>query len=348
MKNMINSNPIIDNFLDKSFQNVLLPYRLLHHSVFLSRFSIKHNCIRPHERSYYIFSLIGVICWIIYTYNYAIIPTDKFNELIDIFLMLNTYMLVSPFFVYYIVNVIKRMEHVEILIRIQKCFRIIHYNKYRDTTTWNWFGIFCHSFWIIVSLVVLQDINIAISFYIINFYDIHTTYGMSMMFMLKYGMYAWISEVKYKCKISLELEERKRDQIFCKLFQAYEELMKAYVIFKSLFKYSYHISVFAIITIIWVIKNVSCVMSFSMMCEQFYISVSDAQETFFKMLKSFQNTEAPKRFCKNIIRYHEATFHKMTALNIFTVDANLAHEFASLEVEYIVILLQFALTRFKH
>ncbi|XP_035451887.2 uncharacterized protein LOC118277271 [Spodoptera frugiperda] len=192
-------------------------------------------------------------------------------------------------------------------------------------------------------------------------------------------MTAWIAEVEYQCKTCLELEERKRCDHFRKLFQAYEDLMEAYCLFKKLFQFPilflalytfflslmyvqiiielrelkvsqfgmFHINEMTILTVVWLLKNVFYIVMFSTSCEKFYMSVTDARDTCYKMLKRFQKTAAVKNLCKNVLRSHRATFHKMTACSIFTVDADLAHGFASLEVEYIVVLLQFALTRFK-
>ncbi|KAF9423391.1 hypothetical protein HW555_001200 [Spodoptera exigua] len=110
----------------------------------------------------------------------------------------------------------------------------------------------------------------------------------------------------------------------------------------------FHINVITILTVLWLLKNVLYIMLFSTSCEHFYMSVTEANNTCYKLLKRFQNTVAVKSLCKNVLRSHRATFHKMTACSIFTVDADLAHGFTSLEVEYIIVLLQFAFTRLKY
>ncbi|KAH9644396.1 hypothetical protein HF086_006424 [Spodoptera exigua] len=73
------------------------------------------------------------------------------------------------------------------------------------------------------------------------------------------------------------------------------------------------------------------------------MSISEVNSNCTRWLMSVQNLVEAKRLCKNILRLNRATFHKMTACRIFTVDASLVQAFNNLEVEYIFIILQIAL-----
>lgn len=238
MSKMVYFNPINDNFLDRSFQKAIFPFQCLHHALFLSRFSIKYNCVRAHGRWYYMFSFFGISCLLLYMYKYvAVMFMASVNSLVDFFLWLNLCFAFLPFVMFYCINIIRRRNHVKIILKIQKAFRIVHYKDYRQCMLWNWFGVFCHVFWVILSIGVLQDISVAASFYIMTYFDVNTTYGNSLIFLIRNGMTAWIAEVEYQCKTCLELEERKRCDHFRKLFQAYEDLMEAYCLFKKLFQF---------------------------------------------------------------------------------------------------------------
>uniref|UniRef100_A0A2H1WWV0 SFRICE042066.2 n=1 Tax=Spodoptera frugiperda TaxID=7108 RepID=A0A2H1WWV0_SPOFR len=228
-----------DNYLDQSFQRVLFPFRCLQHALFQSRFSIKHNFIKPHNRSYYIFSFFGTLCLFFYIYYFSVV-IKNIDSTIEFFFKTNSYLPFIPFLIFYVLNIIQRNDHVKLVITIQKSFRLIKFNckQYKECALWNWFGVFCHLFWVIFGLLFFQEIVLAIMFYVVAFHDVSLTYGISMIFLIKNGMVAWIAEVEYQCGNCLELEDRKRCEVFKKLFVAYEELMEAYVIFKRLFKIS--------------------------------------------------------------------------------------------------------------
>ncbi|KAH9644378.1 hypothetical protein HF086_006406 [Spodoptera exigua] len=80
---------------------------------------------------------------------------------------------------------------------------------------------------------------------------------------------------------------------------------------------------------------------FNTHCEKFYIAVLEADAACSRWRMHIRSTSQAKRLCKNVQRLNRAAFHKMRACHIFTVDATMAQAFNSLEVEYIIILLQF-------
>lgn len=240
MKALIDFSSITDNFLDKSFQNVLFPYRFLQHLLFLSRFSIEYNCIRPHGALYYIFSFIGTTGLISYMF-FCTGPRSfkKISNVLDAFFVVNSCVLIVPFYVFYAINVIQRKDHVKLILKIQKSYRTVKYKQYKQISLFgNWFGVFYHFFWILLSFILLRSIQISFSFYVMTFFDVNTTYGLSLIFMLRNGMTAWIAELEYQSKVCLEFEEKRRCCIFKKLFEAYEDLLEGFVIYKRLFRYS--------------------------------------------------------------------------------------------------------------
>lgn len=108
MKALIDFSSITDNFLDKTFQNVLFPYRFLQHLLFLSRFSIEYNCIRPHGTFYYIFSFIGTTGLISYMF-FCTGPRSfkKISSVLDAFFVVNSCVLIVPFYVFYAITLFK-------------------------------------------------------------------------------------------------------------------------------------------------------------------------------------------------------------------------------------------------
>ncbi|PZC77079.1 hypothetical protein B5X24_HaOG200729 [Helicoverpa armigera] len=228
---------ITNNYLDRGFQNMLLPFRCLNHLVFISRFSIEYNCIRPHSRSYYIISFMGVLCYIIFhslkffDANLTAIP----NQFIQFFLKVNIIMLLIPYAGFFILNVLHRNKHVQILLKMQKAFRIINYKRYKLAILWNWFGVFRHIGGFIITTAYIRLLSVAEYFYTLIFFDVHITYAISLITLIRDGVITWIAELERHSQ-NLEVDKDKHDERMKKLFQAYINLMEAYEIFKKLFQ----------------------------------------------------------------------------------------------------------------
>ncbi|CAH1640559.1 unnamed protein product [Spodoptera littoralis] len=92
-----------------------------------------------------------------------------------------------------------------------------------------------------------------------------------------------------------------------------------------------------------IIKRLTLITIFSSVCEKLYMAVSETDAVCSCLLRTTQNIEEIKRFCKNVQRLNRAAFHKMRACHIFTVDGRLPQEFFNLKFGYIVVLLQFLL-----
>uniref|UniRef100_A0A2H1VT84 SFRICE_027416 n=1 Tax=Spodoptera frugiperda TaxID=7108 RepID=A0A2H1VT84_SPOFR len=93
----------------------------------------------------------------------------------------------------------------------------------------------------------------------------------------------------------------------------------------------------------FILKRWTLIILFSAVCEKFYMAVSETDAACSRLLQSTQNIVEIKRFCKNVQRLNRASFHKMTACHIFTVDGRLPQEFIQMKFGYILVLLQFLL-----
>ena len=240
MEAQFNIDSITNNFLDKGFQNTLLPYQCIQHMLFISRFSIKYNSIRPHRVSYYIISFIGVLGFIIFHMENLLarkIEGAK-NQFLIVFVKINVVLLVIPFVLFFTLNVIQRKEHVQIILEIQRAFRLINYKDYKKSIRRNWLGLVWHIFFYSLSVYITFDLKLAVYFYTLIYFDVNCTYGVSVIALIKDGIIAWISEVEHYSILSLELEDEIYDDKLEKLYEAYIHLLKAFNIFKSIFKFA--------------------------------------------------------------------------------------------------------------
>ncbi|KAH9644376.1 hypothetical protein HF086_006404 [Spodoptera exigua] len=104
-------------------------------------------------------------------------------------------------------------------------------------------------------------------------------------------------------------------------------------------------SVYNILSVcLWQIKNMSLVILQCIVCEKFYISIEDAQATCVQLLEDTKCSKHTRHFCNSIIRSNE-TFIKMTACGLFCIDATLPLSLAGIISNYVIVLLQFSLSK---
>ena len=240
MKTQININPITDNYLDRGFQNVLLPFRCFQHVLFLSCFSIKYNCVRPHRASYYTVTLIPFVGFVAFHVVYLFSTTydEIVNQYMIFFIRSHVFYSVLPFIFFYILNIIQRRDHVRLILMIQKAFRLVNFNKYKKAANRNWFAILRYIVGFIASAAAARNIIMILYLYTLLFFDVIITYGVSLIALIRDGMVSWMAEVEYYSKICLDLEEENYDDKFEKFFQAYVNLMEAFGIFKKIYKFT--------------------------------------------------------------------------------------------------------------
>lgn len=232
-----------NNYLDKNFRKLLLPFRLLHHMLFLSRFTIIHNTITPHGYIYYIWSFIGTFCFIVYHIKYLKAENESYlsNQFLLNFENVHIFISVIPFFIFYFLNIIQRRDHVKLILKIQKVFRAIHYREYRQTILWIWSLMARHFICLLLSIALIPNLKLALYLFTLIYSDVHISYAVCLINLIRKGVLGWISKVDHHVSLEADVQEQVNEH-FEKLFQAYVDLMDAYEIFKYIFKYTvwYH------------------------------------------------------------------------------------------------------------
>ena len=246
MKTQIRIDPITHNFLDRNFQKLLFPFRCFQHMVFLSSFAIEYNCIRPHRVSYYIFSLIGTTMFICFHMEPIVTKDyDKIdNAYIVIFIKVNVFLFAIHFVSFYLLNVILSENHVQLILKIQKAFRLSNFKAYKKPIIRNWMAIVRHSIDFGISVAVTGEFLFVVYFYTLMYFDVNLTYGVSVIALLRDGMYSWISELEFYSKLSSEFGEEKYKEKLEKLLESYVSFMEAFDMFKNIFKFTVSVTFF--------------------------------------------------------------------------------------------------------
>ena len=235
---------ITNNFLDRGFQNMLLPFQFMQHMFFLSRFSIEHNCIRIPSVNNYILSLIATVVFSVF-HSVTLVITegfDGFSMIVKFFNKLNVIIVVITYLIFYYNNFTKRKNIIEMVLKIQRVLRIIYYKRYKMLTIWNWISVSLHCVLYFLIVLVTRDLSLSFFFYSLFYLNTETIYAIRMIDLIRDGMKTWIAEVKYYGKLCLELEEEKYNNNLKKLSQAYIDLMEAFDILKDISKFSVRVT----------------------------------------------------------------------------------------------------------
>ena len=230
---------IANNFLDRGFQNILLPFQYMQHMFFLSSFSIENNCIRRPTVNYYIVSLIGTLGFMsLHIIRIFFGHLAKYSPIVKFFDVVQILEFVFIYFVFYCINIVKRKASVQMVLKIQSAFRVIYYKHYKMFAIWNWISLSLHFVLFIIIVSCLREFWAAFFYYSLLYFNVSIIHGIRIIALIRDGMKTWISEIKYYGKLCLELEEGKYNHHLKKLFQAYIDLMDAFDILRNIFKFS--------------------------------------------------------------------------------------------------------------
>lgn len=227
------------NFLDRRFQKMLFPFQFMKHMFFISSFSVSNNCIRAQSMSYYIVSLIGTLVFVIFhslTY-FNVEYFGYYSLFLKYFSKFNSLFLLTSFITFYFINIVQSKDNVQLILKIQKAFKIINYKNYKIFTICNWITILLQYVTFFVWASLLSNFRNAYFFYTLIYFEVNVTYAICVISLIRDGMVTWISEVEYYAKLSLELEEEIYSNNLKNLFQAYIDLLEAFNIFQRIFQF---------------------------------------------------------------------------------------------------------------
>ncbi|XP_075985577.1 uncharacterized protein LOC142982778, partial [Anticarsia gemmatalis] len=154
-----------------------------------------------------------------------------------VMIILNAVLYASAFLLFYILNVIQSRQHVEMILHIQKAFRIVDYKNYKKYISVKWGYILRNSGAYFMFLIAKLDIFVATYFFSLVYFDVNLTYARTITDLIIGGLSAWKSELQYHTKRCLELNVDE-EEIWKDLWQAYSDLMEAFNIFKTVFQIS--------------------------------------------------------------------------------------------------------------
>lgn len=193
----------------------------------------------PNGLLYKIISLLGMLFFIILNLNYIDIDDIKFffrSGKILIFSFSSSYLVSGTgYIVFYLHNFFSSTTHVRMIVMIQKSFRLIHFHKYKNIIIDNWSYIVRHFIPYFILIFLKVSIPVIIYFFSLVYFEVYIYYGVCLSKLLRGGIRAWMSELQYHTRVSLNINN-KGENTWKILFQVYKDLMEAFSIFKSVFQ----------------------------------------------------------------------------------------------------------------
>lgn len=243
------------NFVDRSFQNALLPVNLLQHTSFLSKYTIRNSFIYPQRFAYYIMSFF-FICVTMYSHYYH----SRIGEMVQVPLKRFDAVAFSLFFhvisfsgesiLLFIVNICSSEYEVQLVLIIQKIttfFRIS--NNFRVWKRGNWAYVVV-TYFIYVSLAFAfassSEIDFSSSGMRFSYAFVLLSYDVSIICAFRYiklcdeCLRLWIYNVQLYSKqfhcYEAEIDKRYADSYIRGLLNAYVNILDSFGLIKHIFQ----------------------------------------------------------------------------------------------------------------
>lgn len=234
---------LLNNFLDKDMQSMLLPLNLMQIFQFCPKYCIRDNFITPNSHFSQLLSVFGTLLYIsvlVYEIYNMYNKPNKFLSTTTPFISTNVNFVSNclGFLLNLVLTISKTNENVLLILKIQEIYRFLN-NKssFKLFIISNWLAVMVFLVWHICStffFCVMLDIpvHVILSSVILFSLDSHIVYAVRLIQFLKYQADLWnMRALQYE-----RINHRDR-QYYCeKLFLTYGNILDCYDIYKILYQ----------------------------------------------------------------------------------------------------------------
>lgn len=229
---------LLNNNLDKSFQNILKPLNLLHSTIFLKKYVIRDNFITSNCLFTMIYSFCAVIS-IVSIHCYFTIENlvESIKSNIPVLYIYYSHDLVVYtiiLFCSYIFNVYYSNNSVKLVLKLQQADRVTNFSKKNFSfIVWNWL-IALTVFFYSVAYTVYYYYFDRFTFLLVVTYSVLVSfiYACRIMSLMTNNIYLWIELLKSEFQ-KLKDEERDGGENYRKIYKCYMDLFDAFIFFKK-------------------------------------------------------------------------------------------------------------------
>ena len=236
---------LLDNFVDKDIQSMLLPLNLMQNMLFYPKYRIKDNFIYPNSMVLKLVSFCVMIfsitfyCYHIYDHHF----NTNLRQYLNISYITSYFDLILysiGFVINYNINVLQTNANISFVMNIQKVHRFLNEKPlYKRFVIWNWISsmvIFGNFIFIIVYCYKIGESSIASCLNSISLLCLDLNYISAIRYikLLSNKVDLWNNQTQI-----LQQMDHSEIEIYCKkMFQAYVNILESYEIYKNSFQYT--------------------------------------------------------------------------------------------------------------
>lgn len=233
---------LLNNNLDKSFQNILKPLNLLHSLVFLNKYRIRDNFITSNCLFTTIVSFCVVMVLIgMHCYFTTVNLVHSISSNIPVLYIYHGYdLVVYPIFLFcnYIINVYYSNNNVKLAIKLHEADKFTNFSKNNFSfVVWNWLFLLLFFSYSVTYNIYCFYVQVFTIYFIVSYsVSINLIYASRIMSLMTKNVYLWIELLKF------EFQKIKEDGSDCaqnykKIFKCYMDISEAFVFYKKTFEF---------------------------------------------------------------------------------------------------------------
>ena len=237
---------LLDNFVDKDVQSMLLPLNLMQNILFCPKYRIKDNFIYPNG---FVTKLVSLCVMILSTISYCYqvykqhIDNNIRNYVIISYISayIELFMYFVGFIINYVINVLQTQRNISFILKVQQVHRFMNETcLFKRFIIWNWISVIAifgsYAICLIYFIVGINTPAIdAFNFWVSLFcFDLNYITAIRFIKLLGNKVHVWKIQTKH-----LRHMDHSESESYCrKMFQAYVNILECYEIYKKSFQYT--------------------------------------------------------------------------------------------------------------
>lgn len=242
---------LLNNNLDKSFQNLIRPLNMLHSAIFLNKYSIRDNFIT----SNCVFTMIVSFCVILaiitaHCYFTTINLIASIIHNVPVLYVYHSYDLIVYTIILlcnYIFNVYYSNNNVKLVLKLQEADKITNFSKNGSAfIKWNWLiSLILVCYCVAYTIFYYCFGKVTFFFVVVYSISINLIYASRIMSLMTKNIYLWIKLLEFEFE-KLKDDRSNGAENYRKLYKCYLDIFEAFNFFKKSFEFMVKIHIYCL------------------------------------------------------------------------------------------------------
>lgn len=241
----INSEILLNNYLDKQFQAMMLPLNICYYIYLSPKYLILDNFITPNNSVMNLMNILSCLSMSM-VYAYRIVTWSfggiELNSSISFAMMIDWCFFSIGFVINSISNIANSEKNVRMLVKLHTIYSIKRdKNLIKWNTRLNWIyfiGVVTFYVTIIIYSLYVYGLSLALEIihtFILMYFDLNVVYDIRLITIIRHELESWVSAVNSDhgnyLDSSTNEESRSADSNWIKMFDVYTHILEAYKIY---------------------------------------------------------------------------------------------------------------------